>query len=84
MQKKTKLSSLVALLAVGQVSFAAESGKDQPPMMKGMSSMMEMMGDQGMKHMMDAMNSPKGQEMMKSCRAFMESYNGKEDGGKTK
>lgn len=87
MQKKTKVFlgiSLMALLAIGQVSFAAETDKDQTTTTNGMTNMMKMMDNHGMSKMMDAMNSPEGQEMMKSCSKFLESYNEKEDWGKTK
>jgi hypothetical protein len=37
------------------------------------SSMMNMMNGEGMGKMMEAMNTPEGQEMIKACSSFMES-----------
>lgn len=81
MQKKTKLIlvfSMLALLIVGQVSFAAESDIDNPSMMNGMTNMMKMMDEQSM---MNMMNTPEGQQMMQSCNKFMAAYNAKKDEG---
>lgn len=69
--------SLLALLVVGQVSYAAETNQNTPTMMSGgMSNMMKMMDNPGMINMMNTMNSPEGQAMMKNCNKFMESNTG--------
>ncbi|MFS0558314.1 hypothetical protein [Brevibacillus centrosporus] len=78
MKRSTKLIaglSTLALLIVGQVSYAAETTQDNPPMMDGMSNMMKMMENPAMMKMMNEMNSPEGQAMMKNCSKFMESNN---------
>ncbi|ANB55887.1 MULTISPECIES: hypothetical protein [Bacillales] len=67
MKKKIAFVSsfaLAALLVVGQFSYAEKS-----------DSMTNMMNGNGMMKMMEAMNSPQGQKMMKACGEFMESYN---------
>ncbi|MCM3432568.1 hypothetical protein P4U99_22415 [Brevibacillus agri] len=68
--------SLLALLVVGQASYAAEMNQNTLSMMSGMSNMMNMMDNPGMINMMNAMNSPEGQAMMKNCNKFMESNTG--------
>lgn len=65
MKKKIAFISsfaLAALLVAGQFTFA-----EKP------DSMMNMMNGKGMTKMMEAMNSPEGQKMMKACEEFMES-----------
>ncbi|KYD35358.1 MULTISPECIES: hypothetical protein [Geobacillus] len=67
MKKKIAFVSsfaLATLLVVGQFSYA-----EKP------DSMTNMMNGNGMMKMMEAMNSPQGQKMMKACGEFMESYN---------
>jgi hypothetical protein len=67
MKKKIAFVSsfaLAALLVVGQFSYAEKS-----------DSMTNMMNGNGMMKMMEAMNSPQGQKMMKACGEFVESYN---------
>ncbi len=67
MKKKIAFVSsfaLATLLVVGQFSYAEKS-----------DSMTNMMNGDGMMKMMEAMNSPEGQKMMKACGEFMESYN---------
>jgi hypothetical protein len=51
--------TIASFLVVGQFAFANSSGN---------------MNSNGMMNMMEAMNSPLGQEMMKACGEFMESY----------
>jgi hypothetical protein len=65
--------ALAAVLVVGQSVMASEPSGTQ-----GMGGMMQMMENEGMQKMMGAMNTPEGQEMMKSCSNFMESYGDKE------
>ncbi|WP_410514347.1 hypothetical protein PaeBR_08130 [Paenibacillus sp. BR2-3] len=43
-------------------------------MMEGRGGIGNMMNGSGMSGMQNAMNSPKGQEMIKACGNFMESY----------
>lgn len=65
MKKKIAFFSsfaLAALLVVGQFTYAEQS-----------DGMMNMMNGNGMSKMMEAMNSPEGQKMMKACGEFMES-----------
>lgn len=59
--------ALSTLFVVGTVGFA-----DQPSQSENM--MDNMMGNDGMGKMMEAMNSPEGQEMMQACSKFMDSY----------
>jgi hypothetical protein len=78
MQTKTKLGlsfALAAVLVVGQVGFASEDDH-QGGMMSGngMSGMMQMMENENMGKMMDAVNSPEGQKMLNACGDVMESY----------
>lgn len=54
--------ALAALLVMGQFTYAEQS-----------NGMMNMMNGNGMDKMMEAMNSPEGQKMMKACGEFMES-----------
>ncbi|MEA3321480.1 MAG: hypothetical protein U9Q88_15835 [Bacillota bacterium] len=54
--------ALATLLVVGQFTYAEQS-----------DGMMNMMNGNGMAKMMEAMNSPEGQKMMKACGEFMES-----------
>ncbi|UYG98094.1 hypothetical protein [Cytobacillus firmus] len=71
MKKKIAFVSsfaLAALLVVGQFTYAE----------KPENNMNNMMNGNGMMNMMEAMNSPEGQKMMKACGEFMESYNEKE------
>ncbi|RBP86197.1 hypothetical protein DFO70_1303 [Cytobacillus firmus] len=58
--------ALSSILVVGQFALA-----DKP------DSMMSGNGN-GMMNMMEAMDSPEGQKMMKACGNFMDSYNSKE------
>lgn len=65
MKKKIAFVSSFAfatLLVTGQFTYA-----EKP------DSMMNMMNGNGMTKMMEAMNSPEGQKMMKACGEFMES-----------
>ncbi|MGM0867509.1 MAG: hypothetical protein ACQEWF_22905 [Bacillota bacterium] len=65
MKKKIAFVSsfaLASLLVVGQFTFA-ETPENNSDMMNG----------SGMGNMMEAMNSPEGQKMMKACGNFMES-----------
>ncbi|MGM0879118.1 MAG: hypothetical protein ACQEWV_31885 [Bacillota bacterium] len=65
MKKKIAFVSsfaLATLLVAGQFTYA-----EKP------DSMMNMMNGNGMTKMMEAMNSPEGQKMMKACGEFMES-----------
>ncbi|MFC4324242.1 hypothetical protein [Litchfieldia salsa] len=67
MKKKIAFVSsfaLAALLVIGEFTYAEQS-----------DGMMNMMNGNGMSKMMEAMNSPEGQEMMKVCGEFMESTN---------
>jgi hypothetical protein len=57
--------ALATLLVVGQFAYAEKSD--------GMMNM----NNNGMMNMMNAMNSPEGQEMMNACGEFMESNNQK-------
>lgn len=64
MKKKMAFVSsfaLVTLLVAGQFTYA-----EKP------DSMMNRMNGNGMTKMMEAMNSPEGQKMMKACGEFME------------
>lgn len=64
MKKKIAFVSsfaLAALLVVGQFTYA-----EKP------DTMMNMMNGNGMMNMMEAMNSPEGQKMMKACGELME------------
>lgn len=94
MRKKTMLAVLLSLtvsvFVVGGISFAADVNKNNDHMMNSetmssmmngnsMSTMMKMMEDPSMSKMMNAMNSSEGQEMMKSCSKFMESYRDKNE-----
>ncbi|PGT79580.1 hypothetical protein [Bacillus sp. AFS040349] len=54
--------ALASLLVVGQFTYA-EKPDNMPNMING----------NGMMNMMEAMNSPEGQKMMKACGEFMES-----------
>jgi hypothetical protein len=65
--------ALAAVLVVGQMSFAAESGMGNMMNSNSTTGMMKMMENGNMDKMMNAMNSPEGQEMMNSCHDFMES-----------
>lgn len=74
MKKKSMLLvsfALTAILVISQVGFAAESDKED-------GGMMNMMENENMGKMMEAMNSPKGKTMMESCGNYMETY-GDED-----
>jgi hypothetical protein len=79
MKKKLMLLSSFALatvLVVGQMSFAAGSDDNGMGNMmngNGTSGMMQMMENENMGKMTNAMNSPEGQEMMNSCGSFMDS-----------
>lgn len=91
MQKKTKLAlafSLAMVLVIGGMAFASgineNDGMDNMMNGHGMLGMMQMMVNENMSKMMDAMNSPEGQEMMKACRKFMESYGDDETSGASK
>lgn len=64
MKKKIAFVSsfaLATLLVAGQFTYAEKSDI--------------LMNGNGMMKMMEAMNSPEGQKMMKACGEFMESYN---------
>lgn len=69
--------ALLVVLAAAQIGFAAGNddkdtrGTDKP------FGMTDMMKDADMGKMMQAMQSPEGQTMMKACGEFMESYNQK-------
>lgn len=68
MKKKIAFVSsfaLAALLVVGQFTYAENPDKGMGNMMNG----------NGMMNMMEAMNSPEGQKMMKACGEVMESTN---------
>jgi hypothetical protein len=56
--------SLASLLIVGQLVYA-----EKP------DNIMNMMNDNVLKKMNEAMNSPEGQKMVKACGNFMESNN---------
>ena len=58
--------ALSTLLVVGTTGFAHGSNSD------GAANMLNA-NENGMKNMMNAMNSPEGQEMMTTCANFMES-----------
>ncbi|OXS61492.1 hypothetical protein B0G93_106151 [Bacillus sp. V-88] len=65
MKKKIAFVSsfaLASLLVVGQFTFAEKPENN-----------LDMMNGSGMGNMMEAMNSPEGQKMMKACGDFMES-----------
>lgn len=65
MKKKIAFVSsfaVAALLVVGPYAYAEQSNR-----------MMNMMNGNGMSKMMEAMNTPEGQQMMKACGEFMES-----------
>lgn len=67
MKKKIAFVSsfaIATLLVGGQFAFAEKSENNMQNMMNG----------NGMSKMMEAMNSPEGQKMMKACGNFMESY----------
>ncbi|MFC4767005.1 hypothetical protein [Effusibacillus consociatus] len=71
MQKKTMLGvsfALAAALVVGGMALAAGSDDNK--------------GNDLAAKMINAMNSPEGQEMVKSCGKFMESYDKNSDGAK--
>ncbi|UOQ94011.1 hypothetical protein MUO14_03310 [Halobacillus shinanisalinarum] len=69
--------SLAAVLVVGQGVLAEESESDRTGSMMNGNGMMNMMENGNMSQMMEAMNSPEGQKMMRTCGNFMESQ---EDG----
>jgi hypothetical protein len=56
--------ALATLLVAGQFAFAE----------KPENNMVNMMNGNGMMNMIEEMNSPEGQRMMKVCGEFMESY----------
>lgn len=75
MQKKTWIGTALSLAAAfligSQMVALAES--DQPKE-EGM------MNGNGMAAMMQAMHTPEGQEMMKACSKFMDSYADQQNG----
>lgn len=73
MQKKTMLGvsfALAAALVVGGMALAAGSDDNK--------------GTDATQKMINAMNSQEGQEMVKACGNFMESYSKNSDGAKIK
>lgn len=71
---------LAAFLVIGGTAFASPSeGDTGRGMVNGMMNgngdgMMNMINGNGMSNMMEAMNSPEGQEMIDGCQDFMSSY----------
>lgn len=61
--------ALATLLVAGQFAFAEKPENNMDNMMNG----------NGMMNMMEAMNSPEGQKMMKACGEFMETNNVQEE-----
>ncbi|MCY9659514.1 hypothetical protein P5G65_23700 [Paenibacillus chondroitinus] len=75
MKKKTIFIAsfaLLAVLAVGQIGFAAGT-KDKDGQDNTSKGMYEMMQNGNMDKMMQSMHSPEGEKMMKACDEFMDS-----------
>lgn len=76
--------ALSSLIVVGGTAFASPSeGSTSMGMMSGMMNgngdgMMNMMNGNGMSNMMEAINSPEGQEMIDGCQDFISSYDDSE------
>ncbi|MFC4766991.1 hypothetical protein [Effusibacillus consociatus] len=81
MKKKTVFGlslALAAAIVAGQMAAAAGSDEKE----NATNPMVQMMENGNMNKMMNAMNSPEGQEMTKACGKFMDSFNESTDGAK--